>query len=184
MILNDSDDSNYVEVNGISFETFLPEQNLNISSKETKNDIELDLAGICISNNTPKPIYFSFYATVIPEIIAADGQLVSKSYNCDCSRQAEESDIILAMSGEDIMFFPKTVIKELKNNLFQLSFDSENGEIYTFELIKSQFYKLQLNYINKLNKVKVYSQERKKYQEIKNIWTGLVNTPFVEFQLT
>jgi hypothetical protein len=173
-----------VEVNGIRFETFISKQVFNIRQKEPGATDQLKLAGIRITNNTPNPVRFSFYVTIIPEIVKADGQILFRGYFSDWSRQAEESDFVLVLPGKDVIFFPKTLILWQQNDQIQLLVDAEDGGAYTFDVSDLGTYKIQLNYVNTKGSVKIYDQEIMKWKQIENIWMGMVTTPLVEFRLT
>lgn len=172
-----------VEIDGIRFKT-LVQQVLSVPKKEPGTKEPVKLAGIRITNDTPNPVRFSFYVTVIPEIVRPDGQILFKGYFCDWSRQAEESDFVLAMPGKDVTFFPKTALWWQPNDRIQLVIDAEDGGAYTFEVTELGTYKIQLNYVNAKASVKIYDQETKNWKQIENIWMGMVTTPFVEFRLT
>ncbi len=173
-----------VEVDGIMFETFISEEVFNIRQKETGATEQLKLAGIHITNNTPNPVRFSFYVTIIPEIVKGDGQILFRGYFSDWSRQAEESDFVLVMPGKDVSFFPKTLLFWQQNDHIQLVIDAEDGGAYTFDISDLGTYKIQMNYVNAKATVKVYDQKIMKWKQIENIWMGMVTTPLVEFRLT
>lgn len=60
---------------------------------------------------------------------------------------------------------------------------SNDGGSYAFDVFDNATY-IQLNYVNIKPLIKVYDKEDKNWKQIQNIWTGMVITPFVEFQLT
>ncbi|TAE59788.1 MAG: hypothetical protein EAZ87_08335 [Nostocales cyanobacterium] len=172
-----------VKIDNIQFKTILSKKVLTIPKQKKETRPPLNFAGISITNNTLNPINFSFYITVIPEIIGTDGQILFRSYFSDWSRQAENSDFVLAMPGENIIFFPSSALQWQHDDHVQLSFSAEDGGVYTFELTGSGTYKIQLNYVNTIKIVNVYNQEAKEWKKIENIWTGMVTTPFVDFKL-
>lgn len=172
-----------VEVDGISFETIISEPIFNIPKKEPGAKARLNLAGIRITNNTPNPVHFSFYVTVIPEIVKADGQVLFRGYFSDWSREAIESDIVLVMPGENVTFFPWSAIWWQENDQFEFVIEARDGGYYTFQFTDLGSYQIKLNYVNNMEMLKVYDEETGNIRQIENIWTGMIITPFVEFQL-
>ncbi|RUR74477.1 hypothetical protein PCC6912_52520 [Chlorogloeopsis fritschii PCC 6912] len=173
-----------VEVDGIRFETLVPKQELNIPKKEPGAKAGLQLAGIRMTNNRLNPVCFSFYVTVIPEILGTNSQRLFRGGFSDWFRQAEKSDFVLAMPGEDVTFFPGTAIWWQQNDKILLVIDAQDGGAYTFEFFDSGTYKIQLNYVNIQASIKAYDQEDMNWKQIEDVWTGMVITPFVDFKLT
>ncbi|MDY7002660.1 MAG: hypothetical protein SWX82_01445 [Cyanobacteriota bacterium] len=79
-------ESNLIEVNGVRFETIVPKRILTLPKKDLikkLSDIRKHLStrplhpspgypveiGIRITNNSDRPLYFSFYFALFPEII-------------------------------------------------------------------------------------------------------------------
>ena len=173
-----------VEVDRIRFETLVPEQVLSLPKKEPGTKVSVQLAGIRITNNTPHPLRFSFYATLIPEIVGVDGQILQRGYFSDWSRVAEDSDFVVVIPGKDVTFFPEATLWWQENDQLLLVNDAGDGGAYTFQLTDNGTYKIQINYVNKTGFIKIYEQETRNSQQIENIWMGMVTTPFVEFHLS
>jgi hypothetical protein len=177
-------DKNCVEVDGIRFETLVPEAVLNIPIKECGTQVGVELAGIRITNNTLNPTLFSFYATVKPEMIGTDGQVLFRGYFSDWLRQVEKSDFVWLQPGENYIFSLETSIWWQENDQIKFVIEVGDGGCHTFLVTNLGTYKIQLNYINAMALVNVYDQETREWKKIENIWTGMVTTPFVEFRLT
>ncbi|MEH2234671.1 hypothetical protein [Nostoc sp.] len=67
------------EVDGIRFETLMPEQVLTLPEKKRGVVTRVQL-GICITNNTSSPVRLSFFATLIPQLVGGDGQVCLRNY--------------------------------------------------------------------------------------------------------
>ncbi|MDF5725890.1 MAG: hypothetical protein PUP91_36680 [Rhizonema sp. PD37] len=173
-----------VEVNSIRFETLVPEQVLSLPKKEPGTKVSVQLAGIRITNNTPHPLCFSFYTTLIPEIVGVDGQILQRGYFSDWSRVAEDSDFVVVIPGKDVTLFPEATLWWQENDQLLLVNDAGDGGAYTFKLTDNGTYKIQINYVNKTGFSKIYEQETRNWKQIENIWMGMVTTPFVEFHLS
>lgn len=175
-------DKSAVEVDGIRFETLVPDRTLNVPQKELGAKTLVQLAGIRITNNTPNPIRFSFHDTLIPEIVGADGQIQRRSYFSDWLSVAQESDFVMILPGKNINFFLDAALWWQENDQLLLVIDAGNSGAYTFEPILGN-YKICLNYVNYTASVKVDYPINRKQKRIENIWTGIVTTPFVEFHV-
>lgn len=177
-------DKSAVEVDGIRFETLLPDRTLNVPQKEPGAKTLVQLAGIRITNNTPNPVRFRLHDSLIPEILGADGQIQRRGFFSDWVSVAQESDFVLIMPGKNIKFFLGAALWWQENDQFVLIIDAVNGGAYTFQPINLGNYKICLNYVNYTGFVKVDDPITGKEKQIENIWTGIVTTPFLEFHIT
>lgn len=174
-------DKNAIEVNGIRFETFLPQKVLTIPKKEPGSSGLIPLAGLSITNNTSNPIRFR--NSLNPEMVNADGQILFRGYFSDWLRQNEEYDFVLAMPGKEITFFYEALVWYREEDKFELVLEIGNGGSHTFEITELGNYQIQLNYVNKTAETKVYDEKIEQWKSIENIWTGMVITPLKEFSL-
>ncbi|NES76766.1 MULTISPECIES: hypothetical protein [Okeania] len=102
--------------------------------------------GIRITNNSDRPLYFSFSFGLFPEIIRAkDGASVPFDIGWLTSAAPLKSDFILAIPGESISFFLDAKICWLcgKNYGFSTSF---RGERLLIQPLHSERYQLRLIY--------------------------------------
>ena len=109
--------TNTVEVNGIRFETFMPERVLPIPaiSSGVRTPVQL---GIRITNNTSNRFRFSFFSilNIQPELITPDGQILKAGYATDrFVLPFEESDFVLALPGEAVTLLPDTFLYWVRN---------------------------------------------------------------------
>ncbi|WP_377473649.1 MAG: hypothetical protein P2A85_15710 [Microcoleus anatoxicus] len=181
MIPKESNNSN-IEVDGISFETLMPERELVVPEKPSDGRKLLDL-GIRITNNTTTPLRFCFHDAITPELMLPSGQIIRETGQwSDWLIGYEESDFPLAMPGEDVIFSPGGSIQKIEDNQFELIIWVGNGGSWRFSRLQLGNYQIRLEYSNDAAQVKVYGEDGKK-KVINNIWTGKVLTSFIEFSL-
>ncbi|GGA25966.1 hypothetical protein [Okeania sp. KiyG1] len=193
-------ENNFIEVNGVRFEIIVPKRVLTLPKKDILqklSDIGKHLSkpplhpspgypveiGIRITNNSDRPLYFSFYFALFPEIIRAkDGVSVPFDIGWFSPVSPLKSDFILAIPGESISFFLDANICWLcgKNYGFTTSF---GGERLLIQPLHSEGYKLRLIYENQKDTKECYDFLNKQTQVIEGLWTGQVLTPFVDIWL-
>ncbi|MEG4803158.1 hypothetical protein QUB63_11595 [Microcoleus sp. ARI1-B5] len=174
-----------VEVDGIRFETFIPEPLLTVPNqrRNTRNSVQI---GMRITNNTPTPFYFSFYATFTPDLVMPDGQVRRGDYGIsDWMRGPEESDFLLVKPGKSLTFFPGIDLSWRKPDKFSLLVHSGYGGLCHFDSLKPGIYHLRFRYENTSDTILKtnLAGESIEIQPIEKVWTGRVDTPFVEFRL-
>ncbi|MDZ8090309.1 MAG: hypothetical protein RMY16_32875 [Nostoc sp. DedQUE12b] len=174
--------SSAVEVDGIRFEILMPEKILRLPEKKRDIKTRMEL-GICITNNTPTPVRFSFFATIIPQLVGADGQLHFQGYYRRGTKRRLESDFPLVMPGENITFFPYSLLYWQKRNQFILRIEAGDGGYYIFKALKAGVYQIQFTYNNKEAIAEVYHRKTMNTNLIEGIWMGIISTPQVEFRL-
>lgn len=175
-------DKSAVEVDGICFETIMPERILNVPPTQPNVSTFVQI-GIRITNNTPTPVRFSLFATLIPQLVGADGQTLQRDYFCRVEGKPLDSHFPLVMPGESLTFFQNTTVSRHKKNTFTLNITDSNGCTWFFGALKLDTYQIQLTYNNKNATKEIYEQERTNTRLIQGLWTGIVSTPYVEFRL-
>jgi hypothetical protein len=173
-----------VEVDGIRFETFIPEPLLTLPNK-SDNSYQSVQIGMRITNNTLTPFYFSFYGSFYPELVTPDGEVKRKAYGNDWMRGPEESDFLLVTPGKSLAFFPDISLFWTNHSQFSLGVSSGYGGYCSFDQLKAGIYHFRFQYYNTSDTIpkkniagnSIESRPREK------VWTGWVDTPFVEFRL-
>ncbi|NES70106.1 MAG: hypothetical protein F6K24_35285 [Okeania sp. SIO2D1] len=94
-----------IEVDGIRFETTLPETVLTLPEKKSGVETSVKI-GIRITNNSNNDFYFNFYSTLIPKLITPNWQIVQEYYTSNFLKRILVSDLLLALPGKSITFFP------------------------------------------------------------------------------
>ncbi|NER03224.1 MAG: hypothetical protein F6K17_11625 [Okeania sp. SIO3C4] len=171
-----------IEVDGIRFETTLPETVLNLPEKKSGVETSVKI-GIRITNNNNTDFYFNFYNTLIPELITSNLQRVQEYYTSNFLKSRLVSDLLLVVPGENITFFPHAKLLWKKNDQFKLKITAGDGGYWIFDNLKAGRYLLQLTYKNKSAQTTVYDRITKKGISFKKLWRGMVLVPIVELYL-
>jgi hypothetical protein len=173
-----------VEVDGIRFETFIPEPLLTLPN-QSENSYQSVQIGMWITNNTLTPFHFSFYGTFTPELVMPDGEVKGGGYANDWMRGPEESDFLLVRPGKSVTFFPDISLFWTNHSQFSLGVSSGYGGYCSFDQLKAGIYHFRFLYGNTSDTIpkKNLAGESIESRPIEKVWTGRVDTPFVEFRL-
>ncbi|MBW4648361.1 MAG: hypothetical protein KME06_06630 [Kastovskya adunca ATA6-11-RM4] len=200
MTSGQSSNSNAVEVDGIEFETVLPEQVLSVPKKNVVQKLLYVLQclsptlpqhpspsvsvqiGLRITNNTSIPYNFRFFQTWIPELVGAKGQI---EFDASWFRPGflRDSDFLFIMPGESKVFFPDSQIYEIWGNQFSLNMAIDSERTLTFKPLRLGIYQFRFIYSNQDPEVTVYDYVTEQEKLIKGLWLGVFTTPFVEFYI-
>jgi len=188
-IEQNQDSSDNVEVNGIRFETVMPERVLTIPDKKTRYQ-SLAPLGIRITNNTQNPWYFTFLFAYKPQLKVGN-QLEEPGFMSDRMLRPRFDDFLLARPGETVTFFLPTSIQVIPETLntphpkcaIGIQFRNED-DFDVFTGLTQGTYQIRFTY-------GVDSWMAKDYQKwvdpgflnLDNLWLGQVTTPFVEFKI-
>jgi hypothetical protein len=171
-----------IEVDGIRFETTLPETVISLPEKD--NGIETSVPiGIRITNNSKTDFYFNFYNTLIPEIITSNGEIIKKYYTSNFLKRMLLSDILLAVPGKSINFFPNAKLLCKKDRQLKLKIAAGDGGYWIFDNLKAGRYWLRLTYKNKSVETRVEDRNAKKIILFKKVWRGMVLGSLVALDL-
>ncbi|WP_377473714.1 MAG: hypothetical protein P2A85_15875 [Microcoleus anatoxicus] len=173
-----------VEVDGIRFETFIPEPLLTLPNKND-NSYQSVQIGMRITNNTPTPFYFSIYGSFYPYLVMPDGEVKRGAYGNDWIRGPEEFDFPLVTPGKSLTFFPDTHLFWTNHRQFSLGVSDGGGGYCAFEQLKPGIYHFRFQYYTTSDTIrkKNIAGESIETRPIEKVWTGWVDTPFVEFHL-
>lgn len=177
---------NALELDGIRFETLIPEP-LLIVPNQRRNAEKSVRIGMGVTNNTLTPFYFNFYSTFVPDLVMPDGRVVQGGYNRNLLRQPEESDFLLVRPGKIVTFFPTTTLSWNKREQFFLVVHDGNGGFCPFGELKPGKYQIRFRYQNSDDAIQRTAMTRTPIasllREKEKLWSGRVDTPFVEFRL-
>ncbi|WP_322732451.1 hypothetical protein [Nostoc sp. ChiQUE01b] len=200
MTSSESNEINAVEVDGVRFETLVPERMLCLPKKNLVQRLLSNLEfllpvppgyfspkysvqiGIRIINNTSTPLRFSFYFTILPELVNAYGPIPLEGGWIRASASLE-SDYPLAMPGESVTYFPEIKFFGTWGNRFGLSITSGDSGTWFFQSLKPGNYQFRFIYNSPNEKATLYSSVSRDMNLIEGIRTGEVLTPFVELHL-
>lgn len=174
-------DSSVLEVDGIRFETLVPQRVLTVPKNQTNANTPVQF-GIRVTNLSPTPYRFKFF-DLMPEILGSDGQVIQRGAAANLLILPKESDFLLAMPGESVSFFVDGKLYWYKRELL-LTGDQSSGGVWTFHNFKPGTYRVRFTYQNKSPVGKIYQGREMRFKELfRNVWTGMVSTPFVSFRL-
>lgn len=181
--MRESNDSNAVEVNGICFETLMPERVLRLPRKKRGINTPVQL-GIGVTNNTQETLHFSFYCTLTPRLVKADEKALRAGYFSDEFAPPQESDYPLIMPGKCLTFFPYAKLLWLEGEQFELLIAAGDGGFWTFR-IQPDTYQFRFSYrkLNAFRRSTSAEWDTIEPRLSKRVWSGLVDTPIVEFHI-
>jgi len=172
-------DSNVVEVDGIRFETVMPERVLTIPENLSSSYTPVQF-GIQVTNLSLFPYRFLFFH-LLPELIAASGQKIQRGYGRNATRYPKLSDFYWLQPGEHFTFFLNGKLCWYEAEL-TLSGRDKSGGIWTFHNLKPGKYKVWFLYENQ-KATKEIQRGEDKGAKVEYLWVGSVSTPFLEFCL-
>lgn len=175
-ISSESADQSVVEVDGVSFETFISDSVLLIPQPGAETPVKF---GIRITNKTQEKIRFAQFGIIYPNLVKEDGQGVPLDGGTDGEKMLKESDYPLVMPRKSVTFFLEGKIS-WHNNKLELGGADGFGGFWYFRDLKPGKYKFQFIYQNYDAVMRI---RQPKEQVLEGIWTGKILTPFVEFQL-
>ncbi|OUL35527.1 hypothetical protein BV372_10780 [Nostoc sp. T09] len=170
-------DRKAVEVNGIRFETIVPENIWRISLSnlfEVSPSVEI---GIRITNNSSISERFCSYTTLIPVLLGENGLILGQQLGGGSTGWvgSKESDYHLVKPQESVTFFVTAHIEGRTDGLLNLIVNGTGYGYWSLEGLKLGIYQLQLTYRALTNPPDGGLFE--------DLWKGMVHTPFVEFCL-
>lgn len=169
-----------VEVDGICFETVVPETIVKVPLTQPDVDVSVQI-GMKITNNTSTPYRFVLFDSLIPELSGAEGLIPCLRTGGSAGWLSPiESDCSIAMPGESVTLFPKAHLIRQANRLWQLIVPGRARSCWLFNDLKLGTYQIQLTY-RSLTFGDMFEDEWINFYQ--DAWIGRVYTPFVEFHL-
>ncbi|MBD2682550.1 MULTISPECIES: hypothetical protein [Nostoc] len=167
-----------VEFDGIRFETLVPKQILIIPEKQPESTTFVQF-GLNITNMSSTPYRFKFHG-LKPEIQSSAGKLLRRLYNINASIGIEESHFLVAVPGETLTCFLDCVLYWESNDQLVMRGRDSIGGYWFFTNLNSGSYQVRFTY-----KGSTQSSVTRLLRGIviENLWTGIVTTPFIDFQL-
>lgn len=162
-----------IEVDGILFETSVPERVVTIPQAESDSKTLVQF-GMRVTNLSSDSYRFLFFY-LLPELVDADGKTLKRGYGRNATRYPETNNFILMNPGDDLTFLMKGELYWYDGKL-RLDGRDKSGGIWTFRDIKPGKYSVRFTYENREMRRKIRYGET-----IEGCWVGKVYTPFVEF---
>jgi hypothetical protein len=193
-------DCGVVEVDSISFETVLPETTLFRPKVSRKQEFWYNFKvllrrpfskplpftvvriGICITNKTTKPIRFSLFDSLIPELVGIDDRPIKRGVYSTLEMRPMECDFPVVKAGESLVFFHHARLS-WSGKRSSLKMQANDGTNWCFYGLDLGFYKIRFIYQNKISEIELTGQELARPKLITDLWQGNVSTPFVNFKI-
>ncbi len=159
---------NAVEVDGIRFETVMPEGIWNISCFNLP-DVSLSTQiGIRITNNKSIQETFCSKTTLIPTLIGAGGLILGQNLGGGSHGWVSptESDFHACCRGESVTFFVNAHVEKRTDGLLNLIVDGTGYGYWSFNGLKSGIYQIRLIYRSLTNQFMLNLFE--------DFWKGMV----------
>jgi uncharacterized protein (TIGR03067 family) len=167
-VVSKAGDKHAVEKDGMCFEILIPDREWQIPENKQGARTAVRLA-LRITNQTDKPVRFTRYDTLYPQIIDADGKAPRGSGGRNGTRPMKESDSPLVKPGDSTTFDIDASLFWQSGKL-RLGGSDGFGGVWWFEDLKPGRYQVRIWYVNNAT-------------VLKDIWTGDIKTPFVEVSL-
>jgi hypothetical protein len=179
MTSSETNDSNYVEVDGISVETLVPEQIVYFPKYGEETSLKL---GVRITNKTSTPYRFdlpNFY----PIILNPDREPMAISLNLNRTREVEDSDIPLIMPRESLDFLMDVKLSWYVENYPMLSGSYSYNCTWIFWISKPGKYQIGFKYRNE-QITKETTNLQTETTEVGDFFIGDFQTDFIELFIT
>jgi hypothetical protein len=176
----ESNNKNAVEVDGIRFETIVPERSYRLPKYGEETPIQF---GVRITNQTSTPYRFDL-PQFFPEILNSHGKPLHMSFAQNATRKVEETDILLIMPGESFEFLKDAKFSWYNRDCIVLKGFAFYGGIWSFYNFKPGKYQIRLTYENLLVKRRMHLLiDRDGRDEVAEFWTGKITTPLTRLLL-
>ncbi|MUG93752.1 hypothetical protein F7734_15535 [Scytonema sp. UIC 10036] len=178
MTSSESNSSNAIEVDGIRFETLVPEQTVYLPKYGEETPIQF---GVRITNQTSTPYRFDL-PHVLPEMLDPQGHTMQMDLNKNATREVEEFDIPLIIPGKSLDFLMNAKFSWYNKNCLRLLGNASYGGIWIFWNFKPSKYQVRFTYESYLAKKKMITLKEGR-TEIDSFWTGKIMTYFADIRL-
>ena len=175
-----------VEKDGVEFEMLLPDRAWVLPETKAGAKTAVKLA-LRITNRTEKPLRFSRFGTICPQLASQDGKLLRASGGRNVTLAAKESDFPLVGPGKSTTF-------EIDAQLFwqddTLRFGGSDGfgGVWSFsEGLKPGAFKCRIHYENQrgsgLFQTEKQAENKEEPSLVRGLWLGVVDTPLVNVSI-
>ncbi len=163
---------NGTEIDGICFETLLPEKNYRLPKSGKESPIEV---GIRITNNSLIPHRFELPKSQ-PRFFDNNGEPMQVDFARNATRRTQESDIPLIEPGKSLDYFIDLKFVWTKKDCIQLQGITSYGGILRFWNFKPGKYKMRFTYFNLQQTRWIYTKEANDHNIYNDFWTGNIYT--------
>ncbi|MBD2485116.1 hypothetical protein [Planktothrix sp. FACHB-1365] len=163
-----------IEVDGIRFETLVPEREMIIPTKD--GDQTPVQFGIRVTNCTEIPYRFKL-SSLMPELQDTKGTVIERSYARNATKGLQEEDFLWAMPNESLTFFVEGELYCYQGKFGLRGYESSGG-VWTFRSLNPSRYQVRFTYENQEAVRKIpYGKT------VEGLWVGKAYTPWEEFRL-
>lgn len=163
-----------VEVDGIKFETAMPERILKASPNQDNKQIPVQI-GMKIANNTSRAFRFCSSNTLTTELIGENGRITPQGCGGSLAwTNVREDHFYLARPGESVALFPKAYLVWQPNELLSLTVAGGSRACWRFNDLSPGKYRIHLTYRALTEPSEILFED---------LWVGKVSTPSVEFDI-
>ncbi len=178
---DNSNNNQFVEVDGIRFETLVPQPIVTLPKDGEETTVQF---GVRITNLTSTAYRFDL-PYFFPDLLHPCGKLMYMDSGRNTSTLFEDSDVPLILPSQSIEFLMNGKFSRYIDNkqiLIYFSGKAMYGGVWSFHHIQSEKYQIRLRYDNHLSEKKMISASLGR-TIVKQFWVGKVKTPFLEFTL-
>ena len=163
-----------IEVDGIRFETLVPEREVLIPTKD--GDTTPVKFGIRVTNLLTIPYRFKFFG-LMPELQDAKGKVIERTWGVNGVKAPQEADFLLAMPNESLTFLVEGELYCYQDKFGLRGYESSGG-VWTFRTLNPVKYQVRFTYENQNAVRKILYGGT-----VEGLWTGKASTPWEEFRL-
>ena len=174
-------DTNAVEVDGVRFETIVPERVLNIPENRPGATIPVRI-GLKITNNTSTPIRFSRHSFT-PEFRGLSGESLFGGELQISLVFLQESDFPLVRPGESATLFWEGGFYWGENKLLLAVDDKRYSRSWSFGAFNPGIFRVRFTYSNAEAERWYRDQESMERRRLTGVLVGQFSTPLTEFSL-
>lgn len=177
-----TDNNNAVEVDGVIFETVVPNQVVSIP--ENMPDIKTPWRfGIRITNKTSLPIRFNKYH-LTPEFIGFNDKGLFRDVSESSFILLAERDFPIVLPGKSFIVFWEGEFYWNENRLlFRAYYEQRRDRSLSFGTFTPGTYHVRLTYENANTESSYFDLKNRQRRQLKGIVKGLFSTPWVEIKL-
>ena len=182
LISFESTDSNAIEVDGLRFETVVPNQTLSIP--EHRPDAQTTWRfGVRVTNNSSVPKRVSKYS-LTPQFRGLDGEVIFPQQGVQIHLVSiNSSGLPLVLPGESFTLFWEGTFYWIENMLLLEVYQNSNGSSLRLVALNPGIYHVRLSYHNDEAEFSYYDQEKQQLTEAREVLKGQFSSPWVEINL-
>ncbi|MDC0834378.1 hypothetical protein CKA32_004780 [Geitlerinema sp. FC II] len=177
-----SRDGNVVELDGVKFETIIPETTWKIPNRTSEMRFPVKL-GLRINNQKQQIVRFTQYDTLSPQMVDPNGQILQLKGSRNRSSPPTVSDCPLLHPEKSVTFVLDGELS-WQNNKLQLRWSDGFGGIWFFDDLKPSTYTIRIDYAASTKPLSMYDLKIGTFRPVTQLWRSALNTNFIKIRLT